>query len=76
MDFMKNKHTLLSRSILYIFLSLGSLFHILSHFSEYFNDPSFKDLLAAFVVVPLLLYAGISDLVNFYRNRKNDVLEE
>jgi hypothetical protein len=55
---------------------LGSLFHILSHFSEFFNDPSFKDLFAAFVVVPLLLYAGISDLVNFYRNRKNDVLEE
>lgn len=69
---MKDKHTLLSRSILYLFLSIGGIYHVLSHFSEYFHDPSFKDLIAAFVVVPLLGYAGISDLVKTIRLWKND----
>jgi hypothetical protein len=55
---------------------LGSLFHILSHFSEYFNDPSFKDLLAAFVFVPLLGYAGISYLMKAIRLWKKDTLSD
>ncbi len=69
---MKDKHTLLSRSILYIFLSIGGIYHVFSNFSEYFNDPSFKDLFAAFVVVPLLGYAGIKDLLKAIRISKND----
>ncbi|MHA8065554.1 hypothetical protein V7S76_02615 [Aquirufa sp. ROCK2-A2] len=69
---MKNKHGVLYNSIFHLALFLGSSYHILSHFSEYFHDPSFKDLFAAFVVVPLLGYAGISDLVKTIRLWKND----
>jgi hypothetical protein len=69
---MKNKHGVLYNSIFYLALFLGMSYHILSHFSEYFHDPSIKDLLAAFVVVPLLGYAGITDLVKTIRLWKKD----
>lgn len=72
MVFMKSKNMLILKSILYIFLSFGGIYHVLSNFSDYFHDPSFKDLFAAFVVVPLLGYAGISDLVKTIRLWKND----
>jgi hypothetical protein len=74
--FMKNKHEVLYNSIFYLSLFLGVSYHILSHFSEYFNDPSFKDLLAAFVFVPLLGYAGISYLMKAIRLWKKDTLSD
>ncbi|MHA8051273.1 hypothetical protein V7S79_09145 [Aquirufa sp. ROCK-SH2] len=65
-----NKKVNLPTSLFYLFLSLASLYHIISHFSEYFNDPSFKDLFAAFLVVPLLFYVGISDVIKFIRLKR------